>query len=103
MWQCRLHDDKQRLLKDVYDKGSRIHHLESVLKVSEGRNTGLIDQAETAKARKLTSEKRMHGMEAHVVELEGKLSKYRGKLDSQLKVSPSPTVFAWASSFPRLS
>lgn len=84
---CRLHDDKRRLLLDVYEKGARIHHLETLLKVSQERNGGLIEQAESAKARKLTSEKRMHGMEAHVADLEEKLSKYRSKLDGQLKVS----------------
>lgn len=83
----RLRDDKRRLLKDVYDKGAHIYHLESLLKVSQGRNGGLIEQAEADRARKLASEKCMHGMEAHVADLEEKLSKYRGKLDGQLKVS----------------
>lgn len=71
--------------------------METVLTASKGRNKGLIDQAEAAKARKLTCEKRMHGMEAHVAELEEKLSKYRGKLDSQLKVSLTPPAVACAS------
>jgi chromosome segregation ATPase len=83
---CRLHDDKKRLLKEVYDKGARIHHLENLIKISEGRNGGLNDQAEASKARKLAAEKRMHGLESHVAELEEKLSKYRGKADSRLKV-----------------
>lgn len=70
----------------MYHKGARIHHLESLLKVSDGRNAGLIDQTEAAKARKLAAEKRMHAMEAHAADLEEKLSKYRGKLDAQLRV-----------------
>ena len=71
--------------------------METVLTASKGRNKGLIDQAEAAKARKLTCEKRINGMEAHVAELEEKLSKYRGKLDSQLKVSLTPPAVACAS------
>lgn len=83
---CRLYDDKQRLMKESYTKGARVHHLESRLKVATERNGGLIDQAESAKASKFAAEKRMHGLEEHVAQLEEKLSRYRSKLDGQLKV-----------------
>jgi hypothetical protein len=82
---CRLSEDKKRLLKELYDKKAHIHHLENLLAASEGRNSGLVSQTESAKAHKLASEKRMHALEAHAAELESKLSRYRGKMDSQLK------------------
>lgn len=92
MLACRLCADKSRLLRDVYDKGASIYHLENLLKTSEGRNSGLVDQAESAKARKVASEKRMHALEAHAAELEHKMTRYRSKMDSQLKARPSTVL-----------
>lgn len=48
-----------------------------------------MSQTENAKARKVASEKRMLALETHAAELESKLTRYRSKMDGQLKARPT--------------
>lgn len=83
---CRLADDKQRLLRQSYDEGAQISHLQKLLEASEGRNGALVEQTESAKARKVAAERRMLALDLHVERVEEKMTMHCGKQNQQLQV-----------------
>lgn len=85
----RLADDKQRLLRQSYNEGAQVAHLQKLLETSEGRNGALVEQTERAKARKVAAERRMHALDLHVERMEDKMAVHCSKQNQELQVRPS--------------